>query len=79
MMLLTLLPVSYFVASLSVSSTPTGQSLSWNVPLLAASVLIAGVALATTRALTDHPPTSPWLATAVIPPALATLHTTGLI
>lgn len=78
-MLVTLLPVSYFVASLAISRPPAPQAVSWNVPLLAASVLIGMVALAAARTLTDRRPASPWLATATLLPAAATLHSTGLI
>ena len=77
--LLTLLPVSYFVASLAVARQPVTHAVTWNVPLLAASVLIGALAIATARRLTDRRPASPWLAAATLLPTVATLHSTGLI
>lgn len=65
--LVVLLGVSYFVASFAA-----------NVPLLVVSVLIGAVGIATARRVFDRGWISPWLAAAVVLPALAVVRESGL-
>ena len=74
--LVVLLAVSYFVASF------IGFDLRhWmiaNVPLLVVSVLIGAVGIAAARRIFDRRWISPWLAAAVVAPALAAVRESGL-
>ncbi|HEY3685505.1 MAG TPA: hypothetical protein VGL93_20920 [Streptosporangiaceae bacterium] len=64
-----LLGVSSFVASLTDFHSP-----GTHLPLLIVSVLIAAVGIGAARRIVDRRPASPWLAAAVIVPALVALY-----
>jgi hypothetical protein len=70
--LVSLLGVSYFVASLTGvgSRAPGAHPVITQLPLLIVSVLIGAVGIGVARRLVDRRAASPWLAAAVIVPAL---------
>lgn len=75
--LVTLLGVSYFVASFIGFDLP--HRMVSNVPLLVASVVIGAVGIGVSRRLVDRRAASPWLAVSVVAPLLAALQESGVL